>query len=177
MKRNPRYPLLLLALGICLGDQLTKYVILDHFQHGGAVMDALSFASWQHAFGLRFILAFNRGISFSLFSTDSVLYYHIMTGIICALLVFILGWLWRETDRRIQICLALILGGGLGNVVDRFLRGAVVDFIDVYWQPFHWPTFNVADIFVSVSALSLFVVTLRTGRQKDGRRAPKKGGL
>lgn len=80
-------------------------------------------------------------------------------------------WQWirhRAATRLQRVALALLLGGALGNVFDRLVRGAVVDWIDVYWvdaegHDWHWPAFNVADIAIGSGALLLLVVAL--GRQ------------
>jgi signal peptidase II len=55
---------------------------------------------------------------------------------------------------------SLVIGGAIGNLLDRFLHGAVVDFIDVYYKDWHWPAFNVADSFISVSIVCLVIFNL-----------------
>ena len=57
--------------------------------------------------------------------------------------------------------IVMIMGGALGNLIDRLFRGAVVDFLDVYYRSYHWPTFNIADMGITVGALMIIVVALR----------------
>jgi signal peptidase II len=63
--------------------------------------------------------------------------------------------MWKEKSRAITLSLSLILGGALGNLVDRFWRGGVVDFLDFHIQSFHWPAFNMADSFIFLGVLAL----------------------
>jgi signal peptidase II len=59
------------------------------------------------------------------------------------------------------------VAGGGGNLIDRIQTGAVVDFLDIHWKAFHWPAFNLADIYVVVAALAYAVLSLRTPRSAD----------
>lgn len=66
-------------------------------------------------------------------------------------------WAWR-TDRSVErIALAVIAGGALGNIIDRWRQGAVTDFLDFHWAGWHWPTFNGADIFICMGAIFLLL--------------------
>ena len=130
---------LLLSLIILLLDQLTKY-LASHFLTLYQPLPLVPF--------FNLTLAYNTGAAFSLFAhmKHSVLF---LTLFAIAMSLFILVWLLRltknNTNAWLSIALALILGGALGNLLDRVLYGYVIDFIDVYWRIWHWPAFNIAD--------------------------------
>ena len=63
--------------------------------------------------------------------------------------------------------IVLIVGGALGNIIDRLRQGAVTDFLDLYWRNWHWPTFNGADIAITLGALLVFTVWLRPSKSKE----------
>lgn len=75
-----------------------------------------------------------------------------------------------QTDRPQRLAFGLLLGGALGNLLDRLARGAVVDWIDVRWQSFYWPAFNVADIGITLGAALIVVCELRGGKTETGPR-------
>jgi signal peptidase II len=81
--------------------------------------------------------------------------------------VVLLVWLARlaQQERRSAIALSLILGGAVGNLVDRVLYGYVIDFIDVYYRSWHWPTFNLADSAITLGAGLLLLDALAGNRQ------------
>jgi signal peptidase II len=77
--------------------------------------------------------------------------------------VIFIFWYYRKLSngqRYLQIALALVLGGALGNALDRLLRGYVIDFIDWHWRDLHWPTFNIADAAISVGLIMLLLETV-----------------
>ena len=102
----------------------------------------------------------NTGISFYMFNDYG------NTGkiaLICfALLVvaFLLRWMYHENDRTKVFGLALIIGGALGNIVDRFRAGAVLDFLDFHYKTMHWPAFNLADTFICIGAFLLILLEI-----------------
>ena len=63
--------------------------------------------------------------------------------------------------------LALVVGGALGNIIDRLRQGAVTDFLDLYWRDWHWPTFNVADIAITLGAVCILAASLPARRRKE----------
>lgn len=108
------------------------------------------------------VFTLNKGAAFSFLADQSgwQRYFFIVLGIvICATLA---GWLWRGIDNRLETaaCIAII-GGGLGNVVDRIRIGAVVDYLDFHWAGWHWPAFNLADIGVVSGAGLMILATLK----------------
>jgi len=79
-----------------------------------------------------------------------------------------------QTDTGLILSLTFILGGALGNLVDRVLHGEVIDFVDVHWNAYHWPAFNVADSFITVGAVLCLYCLVRAGGRDPF--APARGG-
>ena len=101
---------------------------------------------------INFNLIWNTGIGFGFLSTISNLIYNSITGAICIVIVFLVSLIIKAktTDK---VLFSLIIGGALGNVYDRITYFAVPDFIDIHYKNFHWFTFNIADIFITVGIL------------------------
>ena len=97
-------------------------------------------------------LIWNIGIGFGILSTDSTIIYNLITCFI-GLVIFILLNIMIISEKLDKIIYSLILGGAFGNFYDRLIFQAVPDFIDVHYQNFHWFTFNVADIFITLGIL------------------------
>jgi signal peptidase II len=141
---------LALALALVLADQLTKQAVLLSFRTGERLPIIAGF------FDLT--LLFNRGAAFSLLADAGGWQRWFFIGIGVAATLFI-GWmLWRHGSQKLfSLALSLILGGALGNVIDRVLRGEVVDFLLFYWRGWHFPAFNVADSAITIGAALLIV--------------------
>ena len=99
-------------------------------------------------------LVWNTGIGFGLFSSNSNLIYHSITSIISIIIIF-LFYLFIKSNLIDKLLFSLILGGALGNLYDRLIYLAVPDFIDLHYQNFHWFTFNIADIFITIGIIML----------------------
>jgi signal peptidase II len=143
---------LVIAAVILIADQLTKWWVLGVMQARppfDRVIPVLPF------FDL--VLVWNRGVSFGLFNNDSSLNAVIFSALAAAIVVGLLAWLRKATSPLIVIGIGLVIGGAVGNVVDRLRLGAVVDFLDFHVGGWHWPAFNVADaaICIGVAALVL----------------------
>jgi signal peptidase II len=112
----------------------------------------------------------NTGVAFGLFaagsSTMGVLALTLL-GMIALGLVLYYFWRTPDTNRVILVSLALILGGAVGNLMDRIMSGSVTDFIDVYVGTHHWPTFNAADSAITVGIVLLTFDALFARRQAD----------
>lgn len=98
------------------------------------------------------VLGWNRGVSFGLFNQDSTYGPYILTAVAIAIVIGLAIWMWRSTTRWSALALGLIIGGAIGNVIDRIQYGAVVDFLDFHAFGYHWPAFNVADTAICVGA-------------------------
>ena len=103
---------------------------------------------------VNFDLVWNTGIGFGLFSSLSGLVYNIFTLIIGLVIIFLI-YLLTKSKFIEKIFISLILGGALGNFYDRIFYYAVPDFIDIHYNKFHWFTFNIADIFITLGIMIL----------------------
>ncbi len=105
---------------------------------------------------LNFDLVWNTGIGFGLLSSNSTLFYNTITVIIGIVIVFLI-YLLINSKLYDKILFSLIIGGALGNFYDRLVYLAVPDFIDVHYENFHWFTFNLADIFITIGIVMLLL--------------------
>ena len=152
-RRSSLVPWLLIALAIIVLDQLTKTWLIGRFAHG----DSVTITSWFNV-----VRVHNSGAAFSFLAGASGWQRWFFVGIGAAAAVFII-WLLRQhgTQRLFGWALSLVLGGAVGNVIDRLIHGYVVDFIQVHHSGWYVPAFNVADSAISVGAVMLIVDELR----------------
>jgi signal peptidase II len=145
------------AAAVAIIDQLTKAAVLNHF--------AGRFSSDREVMTSFFNLAltYNRGISFGLFNEGAGLNALIFSLAAAAIVGALVFWLSRVTSPFLGIAIGLIIGGAIGNVMDRIRLGAVVDFLDFHLGTLHWPAFNIADsaICIGVGAMLLDGLLLR----------------
>lgn len=145
-----------LIAGIILAaDQLSKWAVLEYFQvRGSQVTPLMPF--------LNLVLVFNPGISFGLFGDHSLLGPYAFTTFAIIVTFLLLIWAYKTSDFLQRLYFSLVIGGALGNVIDRLRFEAVVDFIDVYVSGYHWPAFNVADSAITLGVLALVLNNLFT---------------
>ena len=105
---------------------------------------------------LNFDLTWNTGIGFGLMKFDSALVYNLITTLI-ALVIIILIYFALKGEKLDKLILSIIIGGAIGNFYDRIFYKAVPDFIDLHYQNFHWFTFNLADIFITIGIIAYIV--------------------
>jgi signal peptidase II len=139
------YPLLI-AAAIIIVDQWAKLSVLDAFFIRRAAIPVTPF------FNIVFVL--NKGVSFGMLDSN---YSHILAVIASCVVLGLLFWLWRTREMLKAVALGLLIGGAIGNIIDRIRIGAVVDFLDFYVGHWHWPAFNVADSAV-VSGVALLML-------------------
>ena len=107
---------------------------------------------------MNFYMAWNKGINFGLFECDSAVQAYILTGISIAISTVFFIWLRNSTSLLIQILVSLVIGGALGNAIDRLLYGAVADFINVTCCGIRNPySFNLADVFIFIGLIGLLI--------------------
>ena len=111
---------------------------------------------------------YNSGAAFSFLSDASGWQRWFFIGLAVLIIVVLTVWLWRlpRNQVRLALALSLVLGGAAGNLVDRVFYGYVIDFIDVYYASWHWPTFNIADSAISIGAV-LLLLDAFSGHKKD----------
>jgi len=149
-----------LAAGIVIADQLVKWIILGHFAPGER-REVTGF--------FNLVLVFNRGAAFSVLAEAGGWQSPLLTAFALAAAAVVSAFIVKSPARKI-LCLglALILGGALGNVVDRLRFGQVVDFVDLHAFGWHWPAFNVADSAITIgAALLVFEGLLHRERRPD----------
>ncbi len=136
------------SLAVLIMDQLSKIWILETL----TIHQSLPVFK-----GFNLFLTYNKGVSFSLFSSDHVFMPWVLTTVALLICLGIVFWLKKEHNSQIRLGLALILGGAIGNIIDRIRFGSVVDFLDIYVGPYHWPAFNVADSAICIGAFLIIV--------------------
>jgi signal peptidase II len=151
-KSNNRQTFLLwlgLSSFILILDQLTK-VIAKNSLFEGVSQPITSFINWT--------LVYNSGAAFSFLAQAGgwQRWFFTSVGIIAALIMI---WLIRKNSHQtiFSLALSLVLSGAIGNVIDRIIYGAVVDFVDVHYMGWHWPAFNIADSAISIGVILLIV--------------------
>ena len=115
---------------------------------------------------LNISLIWNEGIAFGLFSFSHTILYDLLTLFISLVIIIILIMLIKSNDLR-KYPLLMILGGAIGNLYDRIIYKAVPDFIDFHIKDFHWFTFNIADIFISLGIIFMILNELLYNKQKN----------
>ena len=116
---------------------------------------------------MNIVLAWNRGISYGLFQqgTDFGRWALVAISIVAA--IWLWRWMWREERPLTVVSLALVVGGALGNGLDRAVYGAVVDFVQLHWGSFSWYIFNIADAAIVVGVVALLYESFRPGAEKS----------
>jgi signal peptidase II len=153
-----RVMLISLIAAAVVADQLTKTAALSLLSQGTAV-PVLP--------GFNLSLGFNTGASFGMmggFMAGKPLLMAALTG---ALTIAFAVMAFRAQHALERAGFALVVGGALGNIIDRLRQGAVTDFLDFYWRDWHWPTFNVADICITLGAVLIFAASLPFRRRKE----------
>lgn len=162
-RAGPGLKWLWLSLLVIALDQVTKEHFLATVPVYGRVPVIEGFFDWT--------LTFNEGVAFSLFGDGGELQRLLLSGFAVIVSLVFIVWMGRlpRFDRLSAIALALIVGGALGNVIDRILHGHVIDFILLYWRSWHWPAFNVADMAIVSGAILLVIAGFR-GEGESRRR-------
>ena len=123
-------------------DRISKIKIINNFNENTYFINDF----------INFDLIWNIGIGFGILSTSSSILYEIITLVI-GLVILILTYISITSDKFDKYTFAIVIGGALGNFYDRLIYKAVPDFIDLHYANFHWFTFNVADIFISIGII------------------------
>lgn len=151
-----------LALLVLAADQATKWIVLL------GVMQPPQAIAVTPFFNL--VLVWNQGVSFGMLANSADLTRWGLTGLAVIVSAGLAIWLLRCTDRLTSLALGAIIGGALGNAIDRVVHGAVVDFLDVHLAGYHWPAFNLADSAIIVAAVTLIVQSMFfTPQDQDAR--------
>ena len=151
---------LALSLAVLLADQTTKYLVA----HALAVNEGIAVTSF-----FNLVLVYNPGAAFSLLSSAAGWQKELFVGIALAASAWVIHLLYKHPRQTLfAFALSLILGGAVGNLVDRLLYGAVVDFLDFHVYGHHWPAFNLADSAITCGAVLLVWDSLRPHKRAAG---------
>lgn len=118
-------------------DQISKWVVLNRLMVPPHTLPVTSF--------FNIVLAWNRGVSFGLFSSSNPYGPWLLAAIASGFIAVLILWIWQAETKMMAVAFGLILGGAAGNLSDRLRFGAVTDFLDFHALGYHWYTFNVAD--------------------------------
>jgi signal peptidase II len=153
---------LAVAVLVAAADQLSKYWVLGFFagRTGIPVVEMAPF--------FNLVLTGNRGVSFGMFNNDAGMNTAVFTAVAAVIVVGLLVWLRRAESVLLKVALGMVIGGAVGNVADRLIRGAVVDFLDFHLGDWHWFAFNIADSGICLGVAALLIDGL------IGHREPRK---
>ena len=127
-------------------DRYSKIEIINNFSQNNFYMNEY----------VNLSLTWNTGIGFGLLSSDSTLLYNLTSSLI-AFVIFVLFYFAIKAKKNEKFVFSLIIGGAIGNFYDRLIFNAVPDFIDLHFNNFHWFTFNVADIFITIGVIAFLI--------------------
>ena len=139
---------LIIILTLFFADRITKNLIINN-------QEFLSRSVYINDF-LNFELVWNTGIGFGLFSLEANLLYHFITLLIFTIIMILIYLIYLNKINN-KFFFSMIIGGGLGNIYDRLIYHAVPDFIDLHFNQYHWFTFNLADIFITVGIIVILM--------------------
>ena len=146
------YKILLFSFVFLALDQLSKWFVVFYLE-----LKQKLYLNLNNQF-MNFYMAWNKGINFGLFGGDSAIQAYFLTGISIAISTVFFIWLRNSTSLLIQILASLVIGGALGNAIDRLLYGAVADFINFTCCGIRNPySFNLADVFIFIGLIGLLI--------------------
>ncbi len=148
---------LLIAVVVLVLDQWTKWLVETHLSSHASIEVIKGFLNLTHVR--------NTGVAFGFFAThgnSSGTLILTLLGIAALSFVGYYFWIVPRSDRSLLIALSLVIGGAVGNLVDRIMQGGVTDFIDFYYGTYHWHTFNVADTAISIGIGLMILGTFRS---------------
>ncbi len=145
-----RFGLIVIA-AVLIADQVSKHILLGAMEPPRLIVVTGFF---------NIVLVWNKGVSFGLFNQGGSASLWILSALALTIAAALTIWLARTDKRLVGWSLALIIGGALGNVVDRVRFGAVIDFLDFHVAGWHWPAFNVADAAITIGVVLLLFENL-----------------
>ncbi|ROQ43397.1 signal peptidase II [Marinobacter sp. 3-2] len=143
---------------VALVDQLVKWLVQQSMAYGQSV-EITSFFNWVHVW--------NKGAAFSLFADGGGWQRYFFIAIAVVVSAVLVKLIRNSHQRTESLALAMVLGGAFGNVIDRVFRGYVVDYLDFHWQSWHWPAFNLADVFIVLGVIMILATSFRTQKSPD----------
>ena len=139
-------------------DQLSKWVILTEVMDPPRIIEITGF--------FNLVLVGNKGVSFGLFSSDAGWVQPAFATFAALISIFLGFWMRQAENRFLVISLGLVIGGALGNAIDRLAHEAVVDFLDFHVAGYHWPAFNIADSAITIGVIFIIAEGLFAGQKQ-----------
>lgn len=155
-ERLSKKPILwgLFLIVVCFAlDQASKWYVLTDLMNPPAVIPVTSFFSY--------VLAWNTGVSFSLFNSYGLTGTYVLIALSSTISLVFFVWLLKARNYWLASGLGFIIGGAIGNLVDRIRFGAVVDFLHFYYNTFSWPAFNLADTFITIGVILIVIESFK----------------
>jgi len=153
MTNKKKIYLFIFVLVLFAIDRISKILILKNFLNNS------SSEIYINSF-LNFSLVWNSGIGFGILQLEANIFYLLISIIITAINLILIYWMLSSSNYLESIFISIILGGALGNLFDRYYYSSVPDFIDLHYESFHWFTFNIADIFITIGIIGLIIIDL-----------------
>ena len=153
MTNKKKIYLFIFVLVLFTIDRISKILILKNFLNNS------SSEIYINSF-LNFSLVWNSGIGFGILQLEPNIFYLLISIIITAINLILIYWMLTSSNYLESIFISIILGGALGNLFDRYYYSSVPDFIDLHYESFHWFTFNIADIFITIGIIGLLIIDL-----------------
>ena len=148
---------LALAAAVVAVDQVSKWVMVAWVMDPPRTIPVLPF--------FNLVMAWNRGVSFGLMASDEAAGRWLLSAVAIVITGALVVWLARVRHRLPAVAIGLVIGGAVGNLIDRLVRGAVADFLDFHVAGYHWPAFNVADSAITAGVVLLVVDGLFVHRE------------
>jgi signal peptidase II len=153
MTNKKKIYLFIFVLVLFTIDRISKILILKNFlNHSSSEIYINSF--------LNFSLVWNSGIGFGILQLEANIFYLLISIIITVINLILIYWMLTSSNYVESIFISIILGGALSNLFDRYYYSSVPDFIDLHYESFHWFTFNIADIFITIGIIGLIIIDL-----------------
>jgi signal peptidase II len=153
MTNKKKIYLFIFVLVLFTIDRISKILILKNFlNHSSSEIYINSF--------LNFSLVWNSGIGFGILQLEANIFYLLISIIITVINLILIYWMLTSSNYLESVFISIILGGALSNLFDRYYYSSVPDFIDLHYESFHWFTFNIADIFITIGIIGLIIIDL-----------------
>ncbi|MFP6741564.1 MAG: signal peptidase II [Alphaproteobacteria bacterium] len=146
-----------IAAAVAVADQVVKWWAMDALMVAAQAIEVLPF--------FNLVMVWNRGISFGMFGGGALPPW-LLAAFAGAIAVGLGIWLARVETRLLAVGIGLVIGGALGNIVDRLRFGAVADFLDFHVAGYHWPAFNLADAAITIGVVLLLIDALLISRER-----------
>jgi len=150
---------LIVALVSLVVDQVSKWWLLDVMEKAGGPIEVLPM--------FNLVMVWNPGISFGMFQSGSDWAPLILSALAMVLVIVLIRWLAKAETKLLAVAFGLVIGGAVGNVIDRLVWGKVADFFDVHVAGWHWPAFNIADSTIFIGAVIIVLDGLFASRGRD----------